>query len=203
MGKAADMMFQISKIRLVAVVAIMVMAAFQTAVAEEFITVIWADVAVDETGHVTDVDVIAGLPDPILNVIAEKVSNWEFEPAQQKGKAVPSTTAVFTSVTFAEHENGDISITVDQVRSGPRPVINPPPEYPEALRGDNIKGSVELQYTVMADGSVSDVKVVESKPQGVFDDIAVKAVQGWSFKPRTVNSIPINSLVRQIIEFNP
>ena len=196
-------MLQFSEIKMVSVFVLTAMTIFQTAVAEEYTAVIWADVAVDETGHVTDVDVITGLPDPILSVIAEKVSVWEFEPARQKGEAVPSTTAVFTSVTFADDENGDISITVEQVRSGPRPVINPPPEYPGALRGDKIKGSVELQYMVMADGSVSDVRVIESSPQGVFDDIAVKAIQGWSFKPRTVNGISINTPVRQIIEFNP
>ena len=197
-------MFQISKVKVTAVQIAALMAVFQTAVAEEYTAVIWADVAVDESGHVTDVDVIAaGLPDPILAVIAEKVAGWEFEPAQQKGKAVLSTTAVFTSVTFAEDENGDISITVEQVRSGPRPVISPPPLYPIALRGDKIKGSVELQYIVMADGRVSDVKVVESDPQGVFDDIAVNAIQRWSFKPRTVNGIPINTPVRQIVEFAP
>ena len=196
-------MFQVSKIKYVSVLVLTAMAAFQTAVAEEYTVVIWADVGVDETGHVTDVDVIAGLPDPILNVIAEKVSVWEFEPALQKGIPVPSTTAVYTSVTFADDENGDISVTVEQVRSGPRPVINPPPVYPDALRGDKIKGSVELQYTVMADGSVSDFRVIESKPQGVFDDIAVKAIQSWSFKPKTVNGIPINTPVRQVIEFTP
>lgn len=56
------------------------------------------------------------------------------------------------------------------------------PEYPRGAERRNIEGYVVVQYTVTADGSVKDVKVVEADPEGVFDDAATAAVNQWKFE---------------------
>ncbi|MBA3487804.1 MAG: TonB family protein, partial [Lysobacter sp.] len=53
-------------------------------------------------------------------------------------------------------------------------------------------------FTVDADGSVSNVRVVQSNPPRVFDREAINAVRRWRFQPITA---PLTT--RRTIEFNP
>jgi TonB family protein len=57
------------------------------------------------------------------------------------------------------------------------------PVYPEAAGVSGRAGTVDLEFTVRADGSVSDVVVSQADPPGVFDSAATDAVRKWRFKP--------------------
>lgn len=80
----------------------------------------------------------------------------------------------------------------------PRPATPPParvanslppvissvqPRYPPAAFRRRISGSVEVGFTVLPDGSVSNVQVISSKPSNVFDREAVNAMERWRFAP--------------------
>jgi len=56
-------------------------------------------------------------------------------------------------------------------------------EYPiDALRR-SIEGWVDISYIVTPQGGVSEVKVLDSSPQGVFESAASKAVSRLRYKP--------------------
>ena len=38
-------------------------------------------------------------------------------------------------------------------------------------------------FTVSVDGSVKDIEVMDSSPEGVFDNAAIRAVEKWAFEP--------------------
>ena len=62
-------------------------------------------------------------------------------------------------------------------------ISTPQPAYPpEALRS-GIKGTVEVEFVVNRDGSVSDVRVVKANPRGVFDRGVQATVRKWQFQP--------------------
>lgn len=62
-------------------------------------------------------------------------------------------------------------------------ISTPQPAYPaEAIRG-GITGSVEVEFLVNRDGSVSDVKVIKSNPRGTFDRGVQTTVRKWQFQP--------------------
>lgn len=62
-------------------------------------------------------------------------------------------------------------------------ISTPQPAYPpEALRS-GVTGSVEVEFTVNRDGSVSDVRVVKSNPRGTFDRGVLGTVKKWQFQP--------------------
>jgi TonB family protein len=62
-------------------------------------------------------------------------------------------------------------------------ISSPQPPYPTtALRG-KLRGEVTVSFTVNADGSVSGVRVVSSKPRGVFDRAVTGTVAHWRFQP--------------------
>jgi len=63
----------------------------------------------------------------------------------------------------------------------PVPLRRVQPEYPlhEKIRG--ITGRVDLQFSIDADGNVSDIRVVQSTPDHEFDRVAIAALKQWRF----------------------
>lgn len=57
------------------------------------------------------------------------------------------------------------------------------PKFPSATRNRGMDGWVELEFTVLGDGSTHDVVVTNSNPRRTFDNAAVTAVSQWRYKP--------------------
>lgn len=55
------------------------------------------------------------------------------------------------------------------------------PTWPESAAG--VEGWVLLRFTVLPDGTVTDIVVGESDPASVFDASAVEALRQWKFEP--------------------
>jgi len=64
------------------------------------------------------------------------------------------------------------------------------PAYPEAARREQVEGYVVVRYDVNGEGQVTNVEVLESSPDGVFDDAAQNAVASWRYSPRLVGGTP-------------
>jgi len=75
------------------------------------------------------------------------------------------------------------------------------PDYPRSAAIKGIEGWVKLEFTVLEDGSVTDVKVLQSQPKRVFDRSAMRALSHWKFKPRIVNGKAMKQRAIQVIEF--
>lgn len=75
------------------------------------------------------------------------------------------------------------------------------PVYPyDAVHG-NIEGSVELEFSIQADGSVADISVIRADPPGYFEQAARRAVARWRCTPRHDNGEPVAQRVRQVLRF--
>ena len=61
------------------------------------------------------------------------------------------------------------------------------PEYPRRAITGNIEGWVLVRFTVTPIGTVRDAVVVDSEPENVFDDAALKAIARWRYNPRVEN----------------
>ena len=62
--------------------------------------------------------------------------------------------------------------------------------YPEEQRKTKVEGSVLVAYDILVDGYVSNVRVISSNPEGVFDAAALHFVRSWRFQPRKRNGVP-------------
>lgn len=81
-------------------------------------------------------------------------------------------------------------------------VVTPPrPNYPPAAARNRQDGWVEVEFTVNADGSVSNAKVTGSEPSRIFDREAISAIQRAKFEPRLEKGTPVASTLRRRIEF--
>lgn len=84
--------------------------------------------------------------------------------------------------------------------SGNRPaqlVSGPGPVYPPAAKAAGIEGGVTVVYDIEVDGRVSNLSVVSSEPEGVFDQAALAAVSRWKFNPRKIDGEPKASRRKQ------
>jgi TonB family protein len=55
--------------------------------------------------------------------------------------------------------------------------------YPPEAKAQGIEGYVVVRYDVDAAGQVINARVVEAKPEGVFDAAALETVSSWRFRP--------------------
>jgi TonB family protein len=64
-------------------------------------------------------------------------------------------------------------------------------QYPVRALQTGVEGWAEISYTVLADGSVANVKITGSSPPKVFDAAATKAVGHLRYQPVIQNGSPV------------
>lgn len=82
---------------------------------------------------------------------------------------------VETGATFRLREN--------LVDLPPRPVFSKRPEYPRLARLRELEGFVEVEFVVTVAGTVKDIFITKSAPEGVFDKAVLRALRIWKFEP--------------------
>ncbi|MEP6483926.1 MAG: energy transducer TonB [Rudaea sp.] len=75
------------------------------------------------------------------------------------------------------------------------------PDYPPEAYRSRAQGWVEVEFTVGADGAVSNAQVVNAEPSRVFNTAALNAVKRWTFKPKLDNGKAVDERMRRRIEF--
>jgi len=66
-------------------------------------------------------------------------------------------------------------------------VVRIEPTYPPGAFRNGVEGWVDVDFTVTAQGTTRDIRVVASDPRAVFDEAAIAAVAQWQYRPRVVN----------------
>jgi len=70
------------------------------------------------------------------------------------------------------------------IRTGPpRAISTPQPPYPREAARSRASGSVVAQFTIGADGRVTEVTVIRARPRGLFEDAVIDTVRTWRFEP--------------------
>ena len=87
--------------------------------------------------------------------------------------AVSCSALTATLVTAGSNTSKEVSVI---------PLTRIEPHYPQQAAEQELEGSVTLEYAIKADGTVTDVKVVESTPKGVFDRESKIALKQWVYK---------------------
>jgi protein TonB len=63
-------------------------------------------------------------------------------------------------------------------------------------------GFVVVRFSIGTNGRVSDLEVLESQPQGMFDDAAQDAVRKWLYEPRRENGVAVASVAKARLVFD-
>ena len=76
------------------------------------------------------------------------------------------------------------------------------PAYPAVAVEKKISGWVDLEFTLLKDGSVSSIQILNAQPAGVFDEAARKSVIKWRFAPLERDGSAVEQRVRMRLRFS-
>jgi TonB family protein len=76
------------------------------------------------------------------------------------------------------------------------------PKFPAVTRNRGMSGWVELEFTVLTDGSTADIVVTNSNPRRTFDNSARTAVGEWRYRPVIRDGKPVEQRVAVRIRFS-
>ena len=82
------------------------------------------------------------------------------------------------------------------------PIVRIDPQWPREALLNGIEGWVKVEFTILADGTVTDPVVLEAEPRRMFDRNALRAILKWKFKPRIIDGKPVERRATQTIEFS-
>jgi TonB family protein len=85
------------------------------------------------------------------------------------------------SVLWQQPVQADTAATLSS--NSPSPVVRIYPRYPIQAAQERIEGMVQLRFNVEADGSTSQIEVILSQPEGVFEKEAIRALAQWRYQP--------------------
>ncbi|MEZ0472274.1 TonB family protein [Luteimonas salinilitoris] len=124
-----------------------------------------------------------------------------YTPEYANGRPVP--TRIRVSVEFWKHALPRL----EPVAAGPaapkREDSAPAPDYPPQALANGQSGSVLLHLLVATDGSVKEVRVVQSEPEDVFDAVSIEAARRWTLEPRVEDGEPVEGWLQVPITFDP
>jgi protein TonB len=71
------------------------------------------------------------------------------------------------------------------------PIVRVAAVYPRRALQRGIEGYVDVEFTVSKLGSVTNPRVTQASPEGIFDQAAIDATLKYKYKPRVVNGEPM------------
>jgi len=134
----------------------------------------------------------------LLNIFNDKVGPQEAvwiaisEPLEAFAPFEPYDAERSRAVTTPEHA-GLASAPKHAGVNGvavPECIHCPPPLYSNSARKAKFMGTVVLEVTVSEEGRATDISVLKGVPFGI-NEVSIKTVSGWSFKPATYGGKPI------------
>jgi len=93
-------------------------------------------------------------------------------------------------------------MTDDTVDQPPRATYQASMPYPPRAKAKGITGYVVLSLLIGVTGQIEQIQVIESYPEGVFDEVAVQGVNGWRFDPAMYQGKAVRAWAKQRVRFD-
>jgi protein TonB len=136
----------------------------------------------------------ASTPAPDLMPVVAASATTTSDATVARASASSSPPSSTPPVSEARDPNSVAAVILQRVYS-------PDPVFPEIARERDLTGFVDLEFTVRADGTVTDVNVLKAQPKGVFEKAAVDAVSTWRYRPIERSGLPIDEHARLRLNF--
>lgn len=99
--------------------------------------------------------------------------------------------------------SGDgLIMTDDTVDETARATFQAPMQYPPRAKARGIKGYVVFSLLIGVTGDIEQIKIIESYPEGVFDEAAMQGINQWKFLPAYYQGKAVRAWARQRIRFD-
>ena len=97
---------------------------------------------------------------------------------------------------------GGMVMTDDTVDQAPRATFQAPMVFPPRARARGIEGYVVFSLLIGITGEIEQLEIVESFPQGVFDEAATQGINQWKFEPALYQGQAVRAWAKQRIRFD-
>ena len=134
---------------------------------------------VDETGHVSNSELLAGSGSLLLDQVAfdPAIRNWTFQPATLGGKPVTGSYEQEIELKLDPEEQRALALRRAAL---PPTTGTPDPPYPDAARGKALRGRTTLVVTWGDNGLVDRIGLQGSSGSGLLDVTALRwAYEHW------------------------
>ena len=91
---------------------------------------------------------------------------------------------------------------IDDLDELPKPLTPLKPIYPTRASRRKIEGHVQVEFILTADGTVRDIKVLDSEPAGIFDNAAMRAIENWRLAPGQKDGKAVSTRIIQTVDFH-
>jgi TonB family protein len=109
----------------------------------------------------------------------------------------PQPSAGSTSVSTSAAADAGAPIQLKKIR-------DVGPVYPRSAFNHQLRGRVQVAYTVRTDGTTDDITILSADPPGVFEQAAIEAVRQWRYRPpQQPGGKPVPAKVIANIQFSP
>ena len=98
--------------------------------------------------------------------------------------------------------SGDVVMTDDTVDEPPRATFQAPMQYPPRAKARGVTGYVVFSLLIGVTGQIEQIEVIESYPEGVFDEVALQGVSQWRFDPAMYQGQAVRAWARQRVRFD-
>ena len=105
-------------------------------------------------------------------------------------KAHTAMTFIAATLFFATslHAIDSTQKEVEDANSLSTPITRVAPVYPHAAVEGNVEGWVALKFGITKRGTVENILVIESSPEGIFDESAKNALSKWRYSPHETDA---------------
>jgi TonB family protein len=134
---------------------------------------------------------------------AQRTSTAATNAAVNTVTASDSASARVTLPTTPPQRSAETLTASDQIipESHLRRLSFTAPKYPEGALARGDTGTVDMDFTVTTQGTVTDIRVTESTPKGVFERAAMSALSRDRYQPIERDGVPVPQRVHVRIKF--
>ena len=93
-------------------------------------------------------------------------------------------------------------MTDDTVDQPPRATYQAPMVFPPQARAQGIQGYVVFSLLIGITGEVEQLQIVESYPDGMFDEAATQGINLWKFEPALYQGQAVRAWAKQRVRFD-
>ncbi|SMC39118.1 outer membrane transport energization protein TonB [Desulfocicer vacuolatum DSM 3385] len=94
-----------------------------------------------------------------------------------------------------------IRFNMDELDTPPEKISAIQPMYPYRAKRMNIEGVVSVKFLVDRSGAVRKLAVIKADPSNMFEEIVMKTVKKWRFKPGKKDGRAVETWMKTSIEF--
>jgi len=119
-----------------------------------------------------------------------------FNERQQRRTLETHQVGVLTAA-----ERRDFRELLGEGRVGPSPMLAPLAEIEPLELGRDVRGIVQLEVLVDAAGGVTNVRVIDASPAGVYEEQAIAEVGTRRYEPEYVDGRAVATRRLEIVDF--